>query len=167
MQFVEDYEPTCADSYRKKMVFNGKECSIDITDVTAQELASYSVIRDNYIRSADGYLCVFSLVDRETFVAAREFRDLILQVKMDKQFPCMLVGTHLDEENHREVQRNEADDLAASWGVTYIETSVKSGENVDLVFYSILKLMVQRKLNPSNQTSATGNQPSAAGKCHG
>ena len=36
-QFVEDYEPTKADSYRKKVVLDGEEVQIDILDTAGQE----------------------------------------------------------------------------------------------------------------------------------
>ncbi|KAK6050433.1 hypothetical protein COOONC_12062 [Cooperia oncophora] len=44
-KFVEEYEPTKADSYRKKVVLDGEECSIDILDTAGQE--DYSAIRKN------------------------------------------------------------------------------------------------------------------------
>ena len=50
MQFVEDYEPTKADSYRKKVVLDGEEVQIDILDTAGQE--DYAAIRDNYFRWA-------------------------------------------------------------------------------------------------------------------
>lgn len=40
---MEEYEPTKADSYRKKVVLDGEECSIDILDTAGQE--DYSAIR--------------------------------------------------------------------------------------------------------------------------
>lgn len=35
--FVEEYDPTKADSYRKKLVVDGTECQIDILDTAGQE----------------------------------------------------------------------------------------------------------------------------------
>uniref|UniRef100_A0A0M3IVK2 Inorganic diphosphatase n=1 Tax=Ascaris lumbricoides TaxID=6252 RepID=A0A0M3IVK2_ASCLU len=43
IEFVEEYEPTKADSYRKKVVLDGEECAIDILDTAGQE--DYSAIR--------------------------------------------------------------------------------------------------------------------------
>ena len=53
-QFVEDYEPTKADSYRKKLVLEGdtEESAIDILDTAGQE--DYAAIRDNYFRTGEG-----------------------------------------------------------------------------------------------------------------
>lgn len=52
LQFVEDYEPTKADSYRKKVVLDGEEVQIDILDTAGQE--DYAAIRDNYFRCGTG-----------------------------------------------------------------------------------------------------------------
>lgn len=71
-QFVEDYEPTKADSYRKKVQLDDDEVHIDILDTAGQE--DYAAIRDNYFRSGEGFLCVFSITEMESFDAIHEFR---------------------------------------------------------------------------------------------
>ncbi len=68
-EFVEDYEPTKADSYRKKVVLDGEEVQIDILDTAGQE--DYAAIRDNYFRSGEGFLCVFSITEDESFQVGR------------------------------------------------------------------------------------------------
>ena len=146
-EFVEDYEPTKADSYRKKVVLNGHECQIDILDTAGQE--DYAVIRDNYFRSGEGFLCVFSLVDRETFAATNEFREQILRVKVDEQTPLILVGNKLDLADKREVTEEEALALARSWGVPYVETSAKTRVNVDKIYYDLMARAQERKELPN------------------
>lgn len=69
---MEDYEPTKADSYRKKVVLDGEEVQIDILDTAGQE--DYAAIRDNYFRSGEGFLCVFSITELESFAATADFR---------------------------------------------------------------------------------------------
>ncbi|KAJ3584577.1 hypothetical protein NHX12_015072 [Muraenolepis orangiensis] len=65
-----DYEPTKADSYRKKVVLDGEEVQIDILDTAGQE--DYAAIRDNYFRSGEGFLLVFSITEQESFAATAE-----------------------------------------------------------------------------------------------
>ncbi|KAL5496473.1 hypothetical protein EMCRGX_G012768 [Ephydatia muelleri] len=151
-EFVEDYEPTKADSYRKKVVLNGQECQIDILDTAGQE--DYAVIRDNYFRSGEGFLCVFSLVDRETFAATNEFREQILRVKVDEQTPLILVGNKLDLADKREVTEEEAVALARSWGVPYVETSAKTRVNVDKIYYDLMARAQERKELPNPSPGA-------------
>lgn len=71
---MEDYEPTKADSYRKKVVLDGEDVQIDILDTAGQE--DYAAIRDNYFRSGEGFLLVFSITEHESFTATSEFRSV-------------------------------------------------------------------------------------------
>ena len=48
----------------------------------------------------------------------------------------ILVGNKSDLEHLREIQRAEAEERAAEWGVPYLETSAKTKENVDDVCFN-------------------------------
>lgn len=146
-EFVEDYEPTKADSYRKNIVLGGKECQIDILDTAGQE--DYAAIRDNYFRSGEGFLCVFSITERESFEATQEFRDQILRVKnadsTTDNIPFILVGNKSDLDSRRQVPYAEANDMASRWRVPYIETSAKTRDRVDAVFYQLMDSIQKKK----------------------
>ncbi|XP_005180309.1 ras-related protein Ral-a isoform X2 [Musca domestica] len=142
-EFVEDYEPTKADSYRKKVVLDGEEVQIDILDTAGQE--DYAAIRDNYFRSGEGFLCVFSITDDESFQATQEFREQILRVKNDESIPFLLVGNKCDLNGIRRVPLAECQQRAQQWQVPYVETSAKTRENVDKVFYDLIRDISTRK----------------------
>ncbi|XP_013790941.2 ras-related protein Ral-A-like isoform X2 [Limulus polyphemus] len=135
-EFVEDYEPTKADSYRKKVMLDGEEVQIDILDTAGQE--DYAAIRDNYFRSGEGFLCVFSITEHESFSATSEFREQILRVKGDENIPFLLVGNKADLEYKRQVPVEEAKTKAHQWNVPYVETSAKTRANVDKVILSFV-----------------------------
>lgn len=150
-EFVEDYEPTKADSYRKKILLDGEDVQIDILDTAGQE--DYAAIRDHYFRSGEGFLCIFSITEDESFQATQEFRwvasdghlrsaglflyvvsrEQILRVKNDENIPFLLVGNKCDLSEKRKVTFQEANERARQWGVPYVETSAKTRENVDKV----------------------------------
>ncbi|KAL9968450.1 hypothetical protein ACROYT_G026827 [Oculina patagonica] len=143
-EFVEDYEPTKADSYRKKVVLDGEECQIDILDTAGQE--DYAAIRDNYFRSGEGFLCVFSITEPESFEATSEFREQILRVKGDDEnIPFLLVGNKADLEDKRQVTADEAQAKAKEWNVDCVETSAKTKANVDKVFFDLMREIKLRK----------------------
>ncbi|PAA68321.1 hypothetical protein BOX15_Mlig024478g1 [Macrostomum lignano] len=150
-EFVEDYEPTKADMYRKKVTLEGTEVHIDILDTAGQE--DYASIRDNYFRGGEGFLCVFSLTDPESFAATNEFREQIIRVKGDESIPMLLVGNKSDLTDGRQVQSREAEARAEAWRIPYLETSAKTRENVDKAFYDLLTEIHHRK----QQTAVTGN----------
>jgi len=142
-EFVEDYEPTKADSYRKKVVLDGEEVQIDILDTAGQE--DYAAIRDNYFRSGEGFLCVFSITEDESFQATQDFREQILRVKDDETIPLLLVGNKCDLNERRRVSQQEAGARAQQWNVPYVETSAKTRQNVDKCFFDLMRKISARK----------------------
>lgn len=142
-EFVEDYEPTKADSYRKSIDLDGEQIQVDILDTAGQE--DYAAIRDNYFRSGEGFLCVFSITEQESLNATQELREQILRVKNDDNIPFLLVGNKADLEDRRVVSQEAAKEQADSWNVPYYETSAKFKHNVDLVFYELLREIKKRK----------------------
>ena len=143
-EFLENYDPTKADCYRKKVVFNGEEIQIDILDTAGQE--DYEGIRDHYIKSGEGFLCVFSITDEFSFEKCKDFRDHILRVKNDDKVPIILVGNKSDLYDRRQVTALQGQMNANSWKVQYFETSAKMRTNVDNVFYEITKQIQSQKL---------------------
>ncbi|XP_037830439.1 ras-related protein ralB-B isoform X3 [Kryptolebias marmoratus] len=144
-EFVEDYEPTKADSYRKKVVLDGEDVQIDILDTAGQE--DYAAIRDNYFRSGEGFLLVFSITEQESFTATAE--EQILRVKEEEGIPLLLVGNKSDLEDRRKVSVDEAAAKAGEWGVQYVETSAKTRANVDKVFFDLMREVRKKKMSES------------------
>jgi len=162
-EFVEDYEPTKADSYRKKVVLDGEEVQIDILDTAGQE--DYAAIRDNYFRSGEGFLCVFSITETESFQATQEFREQILRVKGDETVPFILVGNKSDLEERRKVSKEETENLVAKWGVPYVETSAKTKTNVDKVFFDLMREIRARKTEDGGRADGKKEKKRRKIKC--
>ena len=91
--------------------------------------------RDNYFRSGEGFLFVFSITEEDSFQATQDFREQILRVKNEESIPFLLVGNKCDLEDKRKVSYAEAKNRADQWGVPYVETSAKTRENVDKVLF--------------------------------
>lgn len=158
-EFVEDYEPTKADSYRKKVMLDGEEVQIDILDTAGQE--DYAAIRDNYFRSGEGFMCVYSITDSESFQNTSDFREQILRVKNEENIPFLLVGNKADlGDDKRQVTVDEANGRAQGWKVNYVETSAKTRANVDKIFYDLMRLIRDKKMEaagkPSKQNATSG-----------
>ncbi|KAF9185504.1 hypothetical protein BGZ51_002626 [Haplosporangium sp. Z 767] len=141
--FVEEYDPTKADSYRKKVTLDNQDCQIDILDTAGQE--EYAAIRDNYYRSGEGFICVFSLCEYESFTHTQEFKDQISRVLDDDKIPFILVGNKADLTQLRKVNQDEAAARAAEWNCPYYETSAKTRHNVDEVYTVLMRKIQQRK----------------------
>eukprot|EP00052_Salpingoeca_macrocollata_P000907 m.22923 g.22923 ORF g.22923 m.22923 type:complete len:197 (+) comp10961_c0_seq2:565-1155(+) len=143
-EFVEEYEPTKADSYRKKLTVDGEDVQVDILDTAGQE--DYAAIRDNYFRTGEGFLCVFALTDKRSFDDVRDFREQVLRVhEQNDAIPFILVGNKADLADRRQVTADAAADRARQFGVPYVETSAKTKTNVDKAFLDLVRLIRAEK----------------------
>ncbi|KAJ1974948.1 hypothetical protein H4R34_004525 [Dimargaris verticillata] len=172
--FVQEYDPTKADSYQKRVVLDDGPCTVDILDTAGQE--EYAAIRDNYYRRRDGFLLVFSLCERDSFLEMDQLRRQIMRV-LDEDvidfgsngasninggnalsigtngavdIPMVLIGNKSDlADMYRQVSVEEAQELALSWNTMYIETSAKTGQGVEEAYTELLRLVNRRKLRES------------------
>ncbi len=54
------------------MLLDGDDVECDILDTAGQE--DYAAVRDNYFRSGEGYLLVFSITEHESFEVLDQLR---------------------------------------------------------------------------------------------
>uniref|UniRef100_A0A8C1X638 small monomeric GTPase n=1 Tax=Cyprinus carpio TaxID=7962 RepID=A0A8C1X638_CYPCA len=126
--FVDEYDPTIEDSYRKQVVIDGETCLLDILDTAGQE--EYSAMRDQYMRTGEGFLCVFAINNTKSFEDIHQYREQIKRVKDSDDVPMVLVGNKCDLPT-RTVDTRQAQELARSYGIPFIETSAKTRQTYD------------------------------------
>merc|ERR1712225_83155 len=99
--FMDEYDPTIEDSYRKQVIIDQETCLLDILDTAGQE--EYSAMRDQYMRTGEGFLCVYAITSRSSFEEITAFREQILRVKDADAVPIMICGNKCDLESERQV----------------------------------------------------------------
>ncbi|WPH03237.1 ras-domain-containing protein [Acrodontium crateriforme] len=130
--FVERYDPTIEDSYRKHIDVDGRNVMLEIMDTAGTE--QFTAMRDMYIRMGQGFLLVFSITSMSSLHELISLREEIIKAKGDAQFPMVLVGNKSDLEDDRRVTRTKAFQLSQSWGnIPYYETSARRDANVSEV----------------------------------
>ena len=136
--FVEKYDPTIEDSYRKQVEVDGQQCMLEILDTAGTE--QFTAMRDLYMKNGQGFVLVYSITSQSTFNDLTELREQILRVKDTDQVPMVLVGNKCDLEDDRVVGREQGGSLAHHWGsVTFLETSARRKINVDEVFFDLVR----------------------------
>jgi len=152
--FVEEYDPTIEDSYIQHTDIDNQWCILDVLDTAGQE--EFSAMREQYMRTGDGFLVVYSVTDRASYDHVPEFQDLIRRVKEEQgAFPALLVANKVDLAQQRVVSEREGRDMAQQFGVPYIETSAKDPpRNVDKAFQDVVRLI--RRQQPVRPSSPRG-----------
>ncbi|KAH8795589.1 protein ras-1 [Hyaloscypha finlandica] len=135
--FVDEYDPIIEDTYRKQCVIDGEVVLLDVLDTVGQE--EYVAMREQYMRTGEGFLLVYSITDRQSFEEILTFEQQILSVKDKDYFPIIVVGNKCDLEGERVVSRQEGEARAHSLGCKFIETSAKCRINVDNAFYDMVR----------------------------
>ncbi|CAK7271718.1 hypothetical protein SEPCBS119000_004748 [Sporothrix epigloea] len=125
-----------------------KHMKLSLWDTAGQE--TYKSVTRSYFRGASGALLVFDLSRKNTFLHVKDWLDDLRQIA-DPDIVVVLVGNKADlatytgngtggsdGENQRQVTREEAEEWARRNGVLeYVETSAKSGENVEHAFLRV------------------------------
>ncbi|TPX30866.1 hypothetical protein SmJEL517_g05673 [Synchytrium microbalum] len=157
--FVEKYDPTIEDSYRKQVEVDGQQCMLEILDTAGTE--QFTAMRDLYMKNGQGFILVYSITSQATFNDLVELREQILRVKDTDKVPMVLVGNKCDLEDDRVVTKDQGHGLAGQWGgCTFLETSARKKVNVDEVFFDLV-----RQINRSMPEKDKGKKE-RKGKCN-
>eukprot|EP00737_Agarophyton_chilense_P002968 gb/GEZJ01003432.1/.p1 GENE.gb/GEZJ01003432.1/~~gb/GEZJ01003432.1/.p1 ORF type:complete len:216 (+),score=31.94 gb/GEZJ01003432.1/:376-1023(+) len=114
-----------------------KRVKLQIWDSAGQE--RFRTIAAAYYRGAHGVGIVFDITDEKSFQSVEG--SWIEEIENNSSSPVrmLLIGNKCDLEDEREVQQEEAEALARKYGMSYIETSAKTAENVFEAFATISK----------------------------
>lgn len=140
--FVETYDPTIEDAYRKQLVVDNRMCFVEVIDTAGQE--EYATLRDQWVREGQGFILVYSIASRATFDRLEVFRQSMRRVKRGDPI-FMLVGNKCDKTYEREVSKEEGAALARQFGCEFIETSAKTAQNVERLFMNLVRSLRQTR----------------------
>jgi len=83
--FLDDYDPTIEDSYRKQVTIDSEGALLDILDTAGQE--EFSSMQDQWMREGKGFLLVYTITSRTTFDEVSALYEKILRVKNSHRVP--------------------------------------------------------------------------------
>lgn len=150
--FVDEYDPTIEDSYRKQCTVDSEQVILDILDTAGQE--EYLAMREQYMRTGEGFLLVYAINLRNSLDELQTFYEQIQRVKDLDSVPVLVVGNKSDLEIERQVLYEEGLEFARSLGCPFLETSAKQRINVEEAFYGLVRSI--------NATKAPAPVPEAA-----
>ncbi|KAK5575582.1 hypothetical protein RB653_006715 [Dictyostelium firmibasis] len=130
--FLNCYDPTIEDLYRKQYVIDDQVYMLDILDTAGQD--ELTPIRNHWIRSCESFILVYSITSRSSFDQIQFYRDLIVSLLDRDNVPIMMIGNKSDLEYERIVTYQEGKDLANRLGMSFMEVSAKNRSIIEEVF---------------------------------
>ncbi|KAJ5759982.1 ras-domain-containing protein [Penicillium odoratum] len=150
--WIESYDPTIEDSYRKQIEVDGRQCILEILDTAGTE--QFTAMRELYMKQGQGFLLVFSITSMSSLNELSELREQIIRIKDDEKVPLVIVGNKSDLEDDRAVPRARAFGLSQSWGnAPYYETSARRRANVNEVFVDLCRQIIRKDLQGSGSNN--------------
>jgi len=141
-RFSENYKLTIGVNFLSKLIDlrgNGK-VKLTIWDIGGQE--RFQSMRTEFYKGASGAILVFDLTRMETYNAIEKWLNEIRHYAGN--VPFILIGNKADLLDHigRVIEKEEAEEFARTHNSTYIETSAKTGKNVEEAFNEFSQMLV-------------------------
>jgi small GTP-binding protein len=144
-EFDEDYQATVGVDLSAVVIEldEGNQVILTLVDLGGQK--EFANLRTHYYKDAHYSVLVFDISDRKSFDVLPNWFDGMAAAlnKAHRDFaPGILIGNKADIEDTRVVTTEEGKAFADSIGWNYIETSAKTGLNVEETFTSIAKYLM-------------------------
>ena len=133
-EFKNEYQSTIAVEFGSKNInIKDKLYRIQIWDTAGQE--AYKSITRAYYKNSACALIVYDISNKDSFLDVSSWIE-DCKVQCPKTIYMILVGNKSDLEEKREVSKEEGQELANQYGIDFFETSAKTGQIVEELFYN-------------------------------
>uniref|UniRef100_A0A672YQG2 small monomeric GTPase n=1 Tax=Sphaeramia orbicularis TaxID=375764 RepID=A0A672YQG2_9TELE len=135
--------------FRNKVVdVDNLKVKLQIWDTAGQE--RFRSVTHAYYRDAQALLLLYDITSKPSFDNIRAWLTEIHDYAQ-KDVVIMLLGNKSDMAAERVVKTEEGEKLAKEYGVPFMETSAKTGVNVELAFHAIAKELKHRATQQPNE----------------
>ena len=139
--YTEDYKMTIG------VDFGIKSLRVDNFRVKLQmwvlgDQERFSSIRPMYYRGSLGAVLVFDLTNYASFKHLPQWIEEV-RANIKNEIPFLLVGNKSDLMDQRTITIEEINQFTKAFNLYYMETSAKTGENVEEAFETLTRLMLQ------------------------
>jgi len=158
LQFIDkkyktDHDPTIGVEFGSRNIqIKGKTIKLQVWDTAGQE--SFRSITRSYYRGSIGALLVYDISRRDSFESLGRWLEET-KINANDKTVILLIGNKSDLDAERKVSTEEGENFANTHGLLFLETSAKTGANVDASFNKVSELVLdqieQGKVDPTNE----------------
>lgn len=140
-EYFPDISLTVGVDFHAKLIrVNGHPIKMQLWDTAGQD--RFRAIVKAYYRNAVGGLLVFDMTNRESFQNLEDWYDEVMKIAHPHKPVFVLVGNKYDQVKQRLVTREEGLRFARNHDMDYVETSAKSGHNVEEAFHVLAQKLL-------------------------
>ncbi|CAG5957993.1 ras-related protein Rab-8B [Menidia menidia] len=133
---------------------DGKRVKLQIWDTAGQE--RFRTITTAYYRGAMGIMLVYDICNEKSFDNIKNWiRNIEEHASSDVE--KMILGNKCDMSDRRQVSKDRGEKLAIDYGVKFLETSAKSGLNVEEAFYTMGRDILHNLSSKTTDNSGGGS----------
>ena len=137
--FNPDLKQTIGSNFLIKDVeLEDKHVRLLLWDIGGQE--QFSKLRTIYFKGSNAALGVYDVTSPQSLLKLPGWVSSIKKT-VKKTIPMVVLGNKIDLE--RKVEKSEAEDLSKRLNCEYLETSAKTGENVEIAFEKIARACLE------------------------
>jgi small GTP-binding protein len=138
--FRRSYIPTLGVHVSDK-IFRVENATIQLVlwDIAGQQ--KFSMMRQQFYLGSDGIFLIFDLTNPKSFDDLSTWHQDVQKQLKDRALMGYIIGNKKDLSENLAVDTKQAVNLATELELGYIETSARTGENVDNAFYIIAKML--------------------------
>ncbi|XP_036816348.1 ras-related protein Rab-37 isoform X1 [Oncorhynchus mykiss] len=124
----------------------GQERFRSVTHAYYRDAHGKTVLTHAYYRDAHALLLLYDITSKSSFDNIRAWLTEIHEYAQ-RDVVIMLLGNKADMASERVIRRDEGEKLAREYSVPFMETSAKTGVNVDLAFIAVAKELKHRAVH--------------------
>ena len=140
-KFPTEHDTTIEDSYSIPAKIDDIQCQLEILDTAGQD--DYQTMLDTWINSADGFILVYSIDNKESFESTKTRYDRIMKLKEGQNVSIVVVGNKCDLEDKRQVSKEDVENYCNSKKINFLEASALNTINVKESFLCVARGLLQ------------------------
>jgi Ras-related protein Rab-1A len=115
---------------------SGKNIKLQIWDTAGQD--RFRAITKNYYKGSHGIILIYDVTNVQTFENVKQWVSQIRE-EASANVIIYIAGNKIDMEEERKVNKEEGEKLAEELGFPFVETSAKSGININETFEDLVE----------------------------
>ncbi|KAL4613501.1 ras-related and estrogen-regulated growth inhibitor-like protein isoform X1 [Arapaima gigas] len=164
-RFIGEYASNTNSLYHKRFSVDGRQLNLEVFDPCSQQSTESQCVLEEPMNWADGFIVVYNIIDRTSFLNANNILQHIKEVRTDGckgEVPVCLVGNKQDLCHARQVSEEEGRTLAQEHRCLFQEVSAaEDHQEISVLFTDLIRSAAERLRRRTDMRRYSGSKSMA------